>query len=198
MKNGTPLIETSSYEDVFENGMMIKRVFSTAFTVRDSVLIEYNPAPKNYRIEKIQFVAFPCFGSCPTFEIHIDGDRNAIFLADQNNFTDEHGANSDDTAFEAKLDEGAYNEICSLLYYLDFPSLKDDYSVRYTDAPSVQLIITYNGGKQKKIEDYGLNGTFGLRQLYKIFEELRYNQKWKETTEPAGIRINTWYEKRSK
>lgn len=198
VKGGVPLVETSSYEGVFENNMMVKRFISKTLTIRDSALIEYNPAPKNYHIEKIQFATSPCFGTCPLFEIHIDRDRNAIFLADEYNFSHDHDAKPEDKAFEAKIDTTTYNNICNMLYYLDFPSLEDNYSVDYTDAPSVQVIVTYNGGKQKKIEDYGLNGSFGLKQLYKGVKELRFNQKWRETAEPAGIRINTWYKKNQK
>lgn len=195
VKGGIPLIETSSYEEVFENNMILKRVISKTLTIRDSALIEYNPAPKNYHIQKIQLATSPCLGTCPMFEIHIDEDRNAIFLADDYNFSAERDSKPEDEAFATKLDSTTYSEICNLLNYLDFPTLDDSYSVNYTDAASVELIVTYNGGKQKKIEDNGLNGTFGLRQLYKIFKALRYNQKWEETTEPAGIRINTWYKK---
>lgn len=192
IKDGIPLIETKSFEYIHGGMQPKKKLTSRLLTIKDTALIEYNPKPTNYNIEKIQFATSPCFGTCPIFEIHINKNREAIFLADAYNFSHEYDGPKEEKAFKTTLNTEKYNKLTDLINYLDFPKLQNRYSLMMTDIPSSTLIITYNNGKIKKIEDDGLQGTFGLIKLYKYFEELRFNQKWTETTEPESIRINTW------
>ena len=76
--------------------------------------------------------------------------------------------------------EKDYSKIVELLNYIDFPNLKDNYAVNLTDDQTCTLTIIYNNGKVKKIEDYGLIGTFGLDRFYSLMFELRFNQEWKK------------------
>lgn len=168
------------------------------FKVIDKTLVwqqvgfaEENINPVEYDIEKIQFATSPCFGTCPIFEIHINKNREAIFLADAYNFSHEFDGPKEKKVFKATLTTETYSKLTDLINYLNFHKLKDNYAVGWTDSASATLIITYNNGKIKKIEDYGQQGTFGLMSLYTYFEELRFNQKWTETAEPKDIRINT-------
>lgn len=193
VKNGTPLIKAETpYK--YKNGhpYATEKTTPTLLTVKDTALVEYNSNPTNYDIKKIQFASSPCYGTCSIFEIHINKNREAVFLADAYNFTHSYDGPKEEKSFKTTIETETYNKLTDLLNYLDFPKLQDRYSLMTTDIPSSTLIITYNNGKIKKIEDDGLQGTFGLIKLYTYFEELRFNQKWTETTEPEGIRINTW------
>ncbi len=80
--------------------------------------------------------------------------------------------------FNSKIMEDKYNDIVNLLNYVDFETLKDNYAVGWTDDQSSTLKITYDNGKVKSIEDYGLIGTYGLDRIYQLLFELRENQKW--------------------
>jgi hypothetical protein len=48
--------------------------------------------------------------------------------------------------FIARLDTASHNELYSLLEYIDFPHLKNDYQSDGSDAPTVILKIAYDNG----------------------------------------------------
>ena len=139
--------------------------------------IEYNPYPTPISIEKIEFETTLCFGSCPKFKIEITSNREGLFHAmDHNRKT----RNSEliEGIFKTQIDTNSYKEIVNLIKYLNIEKLKNEYDMLVTDLPSLNLKITYDGGKEKFIYDYGIRGTLGLRKLYQLFYELRFNQNW--------------------
>jgi hypothetical protein len=73
--------------------------------------------------------------------------------------------------------------IVNILNYIDFKNLKDSYSVGHTDAPTAKLKVTYDNGRTKYIEDYGMRGNYGLIATYDMFRDLRFNQKWAKAEE---------------
>lgn len=133
--------------------------------------IEPNFKSSTYKIEKVEFSTTMCFGTCPVFELEINSDRTSKYNATQ--YNDKTGK------FKTTIDTANFNLIISLLNYIDFPNLKDDYSVNWTDDQSCTLTILYDNGKTKKILDYGEIGTNGLRIIYNKLFALRKNQKWK-------------------
>ena len=139
--------------------------------------IEYNPQPAKLAIEKIEYQTTICFGTCPQFDISIENDRSAVFKALAYNWESSSSKEIKGT-FKTILKSDAFDEITGLLNYVDFPGLKDDYAVNWTDDQTCTLTITYDGGKVKKISDYGLIGTFGLDRLYQLLFALRFNQHW--------------------
>lgn len=151
--------------------------------------IEFNPHPKIYEIEKIEYETTPCFGTCPVFRIIINKDKTGLFNASKYNSETEippfeipgKAANSKEVkgVFRTVVREDSYSNIIELLNYIDFPKLNNNYSVNWTDDQSCTLTITYSNGQKKEIHDYGLIGTYGLDRLYQLFFELRFNQKWK-------------------
>ncbi|HEU5166063.1 MAG TPA: DUF6438 domain-containing protein [Chitinophagaceae bacterium] len=150
--------------------------------------IEFNPHPKKYEIEKIEYQTAPCYGTCPVFRIEINKDKTGLFKASNYNSETEilpfelpgKPGNSKEIkgVFRTVVRENSYSNIIDLLNYIDFPNLKNNYSVAWTDDQSSTLTITYNNGQKKEIRDYGLIGTYGLDRLYQLFFELRFNQKW--------------------
>ena len=150
--------------------------------------IEFNPHPKTYEIEKVEYQTAPCYGTCPVFRIEINKDKTGLFKASNYNSETEilpfespgKPGNSKEIkgVFRTVVRENSYSNIIDLLNYIDFPNLKNNYSVAWTDDQSSTLTITYNNGQKKEIRDYGLIGTYGLDRLYQLFFELRFNQKW--------------------
>jgi hypothetical protein len=63
---------------------------------------------------------------------------------------------------------------------LKLTSLKDEYSVNWTDDQTSTLEIKFNNGQIKRISDYGMIGTFGLEHIYDQLFALRKTQKWKK------------------
>ncbi|KGO91446.1 DUF6438 domain-containing protein [Flavobacterium subsaxonicum] len=153
---------------------------------------EVTAQAEHYDIEKIQFTKGPCFGSCPIFEITLNKDGSSVLLADHFN-TNGVSVIPEKCAFGSKIEKQDLTKIMNFLNYIDFPSLNDLYFVSYTDAPTATLVITYNNGKVKEIEDYGCRGNYALKSLYVALSELRFNQKWIEVEEPQGVRLNTLY-----
>lgn len=134
--------------------------------------VEYNKTPAKHTIEKLEYSTGFCFGSCPVFSIDISADRKSKLLGSNYNFPDGE--------YYTTIDSANYNMLTGLLNYIDFAALDTSYSVSWTDDQDCVLKITYDGGKVKKIEDYGLLGTFGLARVYTIFFDLRNNQKWQD------------------
>lgn len=133
--------------------------------------VEYNPRPKYYNIERISFSTTECFGMCPQFSIDIDSSRTSTYDAIK--------YNKKSGKFTATIDESIFQKLFSFLNYINFPQLKNNYSVNWTDDQSCTLTVTYNNGQVKTIHDYGLLGTFGLNRLYQKLFGLRDNQDWK-------------------
>lgn len=179
-----PIIKANSMIDYFYYSQPAflsnekSKLLSKKLIYKFGDFIEYNQSAKNYDIEKIEYKSTMCYGTCPQFYILIDkygnGNLNAEFYNTNPISKKEIKGN-----FKSVIDENSKNEIFNLTNYLDFPNLKNNYSINATDHPTSYLTITYKDGKQKTITDYGQNGTFGLNRLYKLFAELRFNQKWK-------------------
>lgn len=139
--------------------------------------IEENIQHVNHKIERIEYATSACFGTCPIFKLVINSDKSAIFQADDYNRINIVTLKG---IYKTIITDEKYNELVELLNYIDFESLKDNYAVTWTDDQSSKLTITYNNGKVKTIDDYGLLGTFGLNKVYQMLFEMRENQKWKK------------------
>jgi hypothetical protein len=148
-----------------------KTLQSKKLTYKFGDFIEYNLNPKKYSIKKIEYETTMCFGTCPVFNLTINADHSARYEAVKYN---KHNGK-----FKGTIDDKSFQELTELLNYIDFPGLKDNYSVRWTDDQTFTLKITYNNGLKKVITDYGKLGTFGLERVYNILFSLRESQKWK-------------------
>jgi len=150
---------------------------------KEGEFVEYNSNDKNYiPVQKIEFSTSGCYGTCPVFQLSIDQNRNAHFIAEHFNFSEntESWSENIEGKFHAVIDEKQYENLIGTLQYIDFPNLEDNYAVDWTDDQTVTLKITYAGNKVKVIQDYGAQGTYGLKSIYKKLFELRKNQKWKK------------------
>jgi hypothetical protein len=133
--------------------------------------IEYNRAPKDYQIQEVTLSTGACYGSCPIFDLHLSRNGAATYRATE--YNERKGL------FTAKIDAQTIKEIWSMLNYLDFPQLEEQYEVSVSDEPTCTLTIIYANGRVKTIVDYGEQGTFGLQQVYKLLFALRRSQAWK-------------------
>ncbi len=147
--------------------------------------IERNQKEKDYDIENIEFVAQGCVAGCPEFIISIDKNQNGKFNAINYNWFDKdfsHDLEDNDIngEFKTKISDEHFNELYGIINYLDFPNLNNSYYSGAMHSSSIILKITYNGGKLKIIKDYGLTGTYGLKRVYQMFHEMRFNQEWRK------------------
>lgn len=140
--------------------------------------IEFHERQSGYAIEKIEYSTSLCYGTCPSFDIVINKDKTALFMPHFYNFTNVRGAKEETGTLKTIVKDKDFDEIIGLLNYINFPILKNRYAASWTDSATATLKITYNNGKVKTIEDYAMVGTYGLKGLYQLLADLRYNQKW--------------------
>ena len=160
----------------------ISKILKKTLIYKFGDFVEYNRESTKYHIEKIDFQTTSCFGTCPEFKIIITNNKKGFLSAKSYNKKSKKGKEIKGE-FIATIKKKNYNNIVELLNYIDFPRLKDNYDVNWTDDQSCTLTITYNNGKVKEIKDYGLIGTFGLNRVYDLLFKLRFNQEWKKIKE---------------
>jgi hypothetical protein len=141
-----------------------------SITYKFNGFIEYNSKPQKIRLQSIKISRERCFGSCPIYDLTIDNNRQATLNAKA--YMKYKGL------LKAKIDKRSFDEIISLLSYLNPDSLRADYSIDATDNPAINIEMKYNR-TLKGIHDYGLEGSLGLLQFYLIIEKLVENQKWR-------------------
>lgn len=177
--NDQPFLKINKPIITNAEGKLLRAASSSQLTYQFGNFVEYNAQPKTYAIEKITFQSQGCPGACPDYTIEITGDRKAQFSAQSNNYSKESGEGTYiEGTFQGTIDENAYHQLTSLLCYLDFPTLKDNYRLVTYHHPKCTLSITYTNGKVKTIKDFGRVGTYGLKRVYALIDELRFNQKW--------------------
>ena len=157
-------------------GLKGKEESKSKLTFKFDSFVEYNPEPKSYNIEKIEFSTTPCMGQCPIYNFEINEDKSAKFSSELF-YASRDWKNV--KYLKTTISENEYNDLKSILNYIDFVKLNDDYNVNWTDDRSSILKITYNNGKVKTIKDYGLLGTYGLQRVYEMIIKLKTTHNWK-------------------
>ncbi|MBU2929623.1 hypothetical protein [Winogradskyella psychrotolerans] len=152
-------------------------------------LIEYNDNPQIYDIEKVEFKTETSGYKHPHFEILIKNDQTALLDAKYGNSIYENTkVYFRDTIpelkgkFRTNIKNNDYDNLVNILNYIDFPNMEHQYSINRLHTRNCSLKITYNNGKVKEIKDYGMVGTYGLRKIYELLFDFRFNQNWKENT----------------
>jgi hypothetical protein len=123
-------------------------------------------------IEHVYFEAKPCEGKCPVFNMSIDSNRNANYNAII--FNNQEGS------FFSQLGEKEYAELLRLLKESDFSEVADKYLSNVMDLPGYLLEVKYNGGRIKKIDDYGRQAPKKLQKVYDYIFKLRDSQHWEK------------------
>lgn len=169
-KGKTPILIIGSYNEYnFERKKDIK---TDTLVFKFDDFYEYNATPDNFKIEEISFSTSHCFGTCPVFKLTIKANGKVKYEAIE--YNEKKGK------YKTNLDTDTLNKILQTINYLNFTSLKDEYSVNWTDDQTSTLKIKFSNGQTKKISDYGMIGTFGLEHLYDQLFALRKTQKWEK------------------
>lgn len=132
--------------------------------------VEYNPSPRVYNIEKIEYKFNDAFA------LEINSNREATLKATE---YDRLRGQYINAKYIGRINATEYNELLSILSYSDFPTLRDRYMVGGSHYSSGILKVTHSNGQVKVIADYGLVGTFGLSRMHDRITALRTNQNWK-------------------
>jgi hypothetical protein len=131
--------------------------------------------PGNYAIEGIRYCSETGFPLRQEYRIDIYGDSailetGPVFGSDSM----EHGHIA-----IARMDTATWSGIKAILQYMDCSNLKERYEAPWTCSITASLRIKYDGGKLKKISDYGLKGTYGLEVVHNLLANLKETLHWK-------------------
>jgi len=154
----------------------------TVLTFKFDNFIEFNKAPKQNKITKIEFSTSGCFGTCPVYKLILNRDSLSTFNARYYNFNKDREITygKEEGVFTTTINKIEFDKLEEILNYCNFVKLNNEYAVTHTCDQTGDLKITYNNGKTKTISDYGMIGTYGLKILYGKLAELRFNQKWRK------------------
>lgn len=183
----TEVTEENLYSDRY---VTTHKLVSKILDYQFGGLVEYHPNPSHHSIQKIELITDMCYGTCPVFTLKLNKSGSSEFMAENYNFFrhgDPHFKKKSHKAFKkgegtfkTEINKADFQNLENLLNYLNFTELKEHYAVNWTDMQTANLIITYDDGKIKKVEDYGLSGTYGLKRLYALLFDIRFNQDWKK------------------
>lgn len=127
----------------------------------------------------ITYEAGPCYGFCPIYKITINSDRTAILEAERFNFSQTRDSQQGEGTYRTVIKNEQYRQLLHLIEVLQPLKLNEFYGNRnVSDLPTSYLTLRYQNGSQKKVEDYGKQGTPELQELYAFFDELKTNQNW--------------------
>lgn len=132
--------------------------------------VEYNPNPRLYNIEKIEYK----FDNA--FALEINSNRRATLKSTE---YDSLKRDYYRAKYIGRIKIAKYEELLSILNYSDFPTLQDHYDIGGSHYSSGILKVTHSNGQEKIIADDGLVGTFGLSRMHDIMVALRTNLNWK-------------------
>jgi hypothetical protein len=138
-----------------------------------------NCRPQTQNISKINFKASACFGTCPVFEMNINGNGEAIYHAGQFNPTQ--------GLFETIIKKSQLDSQIELIEKSLFFNLESIYSTDETDQPTYSLTVNLTNGQTKTIEDYGPAGPENLKSVYRLIFSLRESQHWRQTAHNMGL-----------
>ncbi len=181
-----PMLLIHSPEKMHGPDAKVTDTINIKLTYRYGGFAEYNKQPIDNHIEKIEFKSGGCFGTCPIYELKINKDRSATFLAEHYNFDkdkESYDYLKKEGLFKGKINAVDYENLTGLLNYIDFRHLNDNYHVTWTCSATATLTITYDNGKTKTISDYGFEGSYGLKSVYELLADMRFNQKWEKVPE---------------
>lgn len=149
---------------------------SSTLILRNGNFIEYNAHPVPINIDKISLKVNPTFLAPPGMleEITIEKDGTTVYY---NHSFPEYNKQS----FTSHLDDARFDTLKELINYINLPALDSNFAVHYTDGTTAELLLEYDGGKTKRISDYGMSGTYGLGLLYgkliRLQEELHWTKR---------------------
>jgi len=146
--------------------------FIDTLTYKFDSFIELSDKPANYDIESIKFI------SDYNFEIEIDNNQNAHYKClDKFNVSNLKGDFYKEES-NIKISPVYFNEIKKMMDYISIRDLSNEYILDGYDFPTVRLEIRFKNGSVKKIQDYGYQGTYGLKAIYDKMTNVVLETHW--------------------
>lgn len=177
-KNGLPLLEYGRIRNMIDKNWRESYVMDTLIFKFDD-FIEYQPATDaTLKFDSLTYRATsPWTGDrTPFIRIYANGQFQYTmprFVKEEN-----HTFIVQDT-FTSTLTPAQVEELQQLLRAVTFYSLADNYKLENVyDMATARTTVYFNNGTSKGIRDYGMEGTLGLRLLYRRIKQLKDQARW--------------------
>jgi hypothetical protein len=123
--------------------------------------IEKQKTPASYNISAIEYHTSGAWVNLsPNYQLKIALYGNEAYSA--------VSINQKKVIALTEANKNVVRSIVDLIQYINIKALRNEYRVTHTDATTMYLKITFKDGTVKEIEDYGMNGSLGLKQLYQL------------------------------
>ncbi|MCD6013218.1 MAG: hypothetical protein K0Q79_3080 [Flavipsychrobacter sp.] len=133
--------------------------------------VEYKASHLSLGIKQIDIEVRPYSGSGFYIEINKNGDAHYY-----SKYSYRKIASIADLV--CTMEDYKRKELWNLLAYINAASLNDNYVFRSFRESIARFNIYFDDGSVKKIEDYALAGTMGLRAVYNRIYELKECKSW--------------------
>lgn len=153
--------------------------------------IEENPHPAPLHLSVIDFEKGGIFREYYNhYHIRIFKNRKAFLAVGTGN--EKLSGPQEYGTYESRLSRKQYKTLQRLAAYINLGKLKNMYDVDAADAAWAVLKIKFTKNESKKIFDRALEGTFGLKVLYRFFDQLYKDLNWKKAdVKDLGVQWDT-------
>ena len=88
-----------------------------------------------------------------------------------------------------RVNTALWQRLTGLLNQINFPRLKDNYSINQTCNSTGYLFVKYDNAQMKSVKDYGLSGTYGLKAIQELLMETEASPLWQllDETDASGF-----------
>lgn len=142
----------------------MKNLFILCAVLLSLTACESNP----YTTSSIEMDAGACFGSCPVYEITINGDGAVKYVGKEN--TPKMGE------YNKQLSPEATKTLFDAFSTSNFFTFEDEYTSTISDLPTTNISFNHSG-KSKKIKDY-YGAPEELDALEKMVEDVANSTGW--------------------
>jgi hypothetical protein len=152
----------------------MKKLFLLILCLSVAACIPLTPTPA-YPDLQITLERTPCFGTCPFYQLTIDGNGDVTY--EGKDFVAVEGTRT------TRIDSAKVQELVTAFEDANFFSLEDEYRMPATDLPTVITSITLNG-RSKRVLHYGLDCRGGepapdeLCELEQKIDEIVNSDQW--------------------
>lgn len=138
--------------------------------IKNNELTEFTKSTKKYNIEKIIFTQNGGYLPEKIYDLTLKNDSAILQSYFYNNFRGKY----------VGINKSSFKNLSENFNNIDFTDLKNHYSIECTHCSSVETLIIFDNGKEKKIHDHGEKGTLGLLKFYKNIDTILTKQKWEK------------------
>lgn len=164
-------------ESIWKNGLYVKKITGDSLVLVDMSGRRYNffrdvQKKGSTNIDAIVLSSSGCFGSCPIINIIIDSTGHVIFYGER--YVDKIGF------FEGQTTKEQFDRIRYEFSQAEIQTLKESYSINWTDDETISTTFVYRNQIIKSVEDYGEAGPdalyWGYSLLRYLFQDLELKQ----------------------